>query len=323
MRFFTGSTSQTSTIHTNVTYADIPAQILGASPGFRSAAPSAVIRVAGPDARDFLHRMCSQDLLAMLDGTVRPAAFLNGKGKLLALSQVGITGDVCWVSTQAATGTSLGEMLERFHFTEDLTVARHTDWACAECLGVGSLDGFEAGSCEALEDGGVRLSFVRNGLQIVRFHGPGPDGSAPSSWNPSGFPELDAAAFECLRIASGEALVLTDSEPNTLALELPIADHISLTKGCYTGQEIVARIHTYGHTNRMLCRLGIGGTGAIEIGTVLVDPDDGDPVGRVMSAVDIPGEDGRVAFGFVPGVLAEAGTKLVLDSVSGAEVVVL
>ncbi len=146
---------------------------------------------------------------------------------------------------------------------------------------------------------------------------------AGEAWNPDGHPPLGPDVVEALRIATVEPWVGRDSEENTLALELPIADHISSTKGCYTGQEIVARIQTYGHTNRSLCRLGIAGTGPIESGTMLVELDDGDPVGRVMSAADIPGEDCRIAFGFVPGPLAKSGTKLGLGGSAGPEVVVL
>jgi folate-binding protein YgfZ len=160
------------------------------------------------------------------------------------------------------------------------------------------------------------MDFVQGGVQVVRWFGAAP---AP----PAGAAELDAGAHACLRIASGEPLVGTDSEPSTLALELPIVDHISLTKGCYTGQEIVARIHTYGHTNRSLCRLAITGTGAIAAGTALSEPDDDDPVGRVMSAADIPGAPGRIAFGFVPAPLAVAGTRLRLVAEPPAEVTVL
>ena len=299
-----------------VSYDHLTRRLLGRDPRVRRDAPYHVIQVAGRDAREFLHRMCSQDLLSMGDGTVLPGAFLDGKGKLLALCQLGVLGDAVWVSTQSVTGASLAEMLERYHFRESLTVEAMTGWTCDELLAAGSIEGFEAGRCESVEGGGVKMSFSRGDLQTTRRHGP------ESNRESSNFAQLDATAAECLRIASGEPLVLTDSEPNTLALELPIDDHISLTKGCYTGQEIVARIQTYGHTNRSLCRLAIKGTGAIEGGTVLVELDDGDPVGRVMSAADVPGDDGRVAFGFLPSALADSGTTLALGETSGSQVVV-
>ncbi len=105
-------------------------------------------------------------------------------------------------------------------------------------------------------------------------------------------------------------------------MELPIDDHISTTKGCYTGQEIVARIHTYGHTNRSLCVMGIAGTGPIEPGTELVETEDGDAVGRVMSAAEIPGQGHRLAFGFVPNAFSAPGSELHLAALDGAPVTV-
>jgi folate-binding protein YgfZ len=301
-----------------VTYDDLPSRLIGPDPVFRHPAPYALIRVSGPDSRDFLQRMCSQDISGMVDGEVRPAAFLNGKGRLLAICDATVQGENVWLSTQIDTAPSLAEMLERYHFSEQLTVSL-LDVECAEVVQVG-----DAGGSVSTDPAGteIMLAFGRGGVRRMRIHAPA-EFLAGGTANPESHPSLDPAVADVLRIATGEPWVGKDSEANTIALELPIDDHISLTKGCYTGQEIVARIHTYGHTNRSLCKLGIAGVGAIETGTMLIELDEGDPVGRVMSSAEIPGAGNRIAFGFLASALTDPGTKLALGDRDGAEVVVL
>ena len=82
----------------------------------------------------------------------------------------------------------------------------------------------------------------------MRSHGAAIRLQAP----PSPLSDGDA---ECLRLLAGLLRVGVETEPTTLALEADLDDHVSTTKGCYTGQEIVARIHTYGHVNRKACLL--------------------------------------------------------------------
>jgi len=105
---------------------------------------------------------------------------------------------------------------------------------------------------------------------------------------------------ECVAMAAGIVRVGVDTEPTTLALEADLDDHISTTKGCYTGQEVVARIHTYGHTNRKLCLLRLSPGVAIDAPQPLHEVEDQLAVGRVMRAVVAPGGGCRVGLGFLP-----------------------
>ena len=120
-----------------------------------------------------------------------------------------------------------------------------------------------------------------------------------------------------MRICAGIARVGVDTEESTLAAEAAIEDHLSLTKGCYTGQEIVARIHTYGHVNRRLRLLEIDSAEAISVGTVLVEPGAGDPVGRVMSSSLLPDGRRRAALGYLPSDFGEPGSRLRLGTREG------
>lgn len=299
-------------------YDDLKSVILGPTGQGWQRAPYGAVSVTGPDARDFLHRMCSQDVHELADGASAPAAFFDGKGKLVATCWIGAVGERIWLSSRTGTAEKLAEMLERYHFSEQLTVAAHPELTCIEVLG-------EPEDPRAREvSAGIELAGARGDTGFRRYHLAAAELEDSTVWNPGGVAPLSEEAGVAVPYLLRLPEVGVDSEPNTLGLEWGIADHISLTKGCYTGQEIVARIHTYGHTNRTLCLLGIEGTGAVEQGTTLVESEDGDPVGRVMSAVGIPGQSYRVGFGFLPTALAaEEEFDLALAAAGGDAVKVL
>ena len=301
-------------------YEKIQSQILGPGAGFWRPSPHALVRVAGPDAADYLHRLCSQDVVAMSPGDVRPACFLDGKGRLLQNVLLARVEDGLWVQAQAHKAKELWEMLELYHFGEELTLETQPEaWECAEVWSPTPLAEPAPGRSANLQGEGMALSWQRQGLTQVHYHGP----AAVLDKACGNARELSEDASECLRILAGLPRVGEDTDERILALEAPLDDHISTTKGCYTGQEIVARIHTYGHTNRSLCRLCIEGTGGVEAGTALVEPEEGDAVGRVMRAVAVPGQQMRLGFGFLPSAFTKAGATLVLGAAGGPAVTVL
>lgn len=279
--------------------------LLAAGPWVRAAAPHAVVEVDGPDAGDFLQRLCSQDVLALAPGALAPAAFLDAKGKVVATCLVARRTDGAgyWLELQAAQAPRLLALLERFHFTEKLRFAARAGAAVERIqTAVGP------GRNEVAADGdALGFAFARRGVQFERWHGGAaavPAGSA-----------LDAAVAECLRMGAGLVAVGIDTEPTTLALEADLDDHCSPTKGCYTGQEVVARIHTYGHTNRALCLLHLDGTEPIAAPQTLHETEDDLAVGRVMHAVPLPAGlvaagPGRVGLGYLPADFQPIGTRL-------------
>ncbi|MGA0060434.1 MAG: YgfZ/GcvT domain-containing protein [Planctomycetota bacterium] len=288
----------------------------------RTAAPYARIDVVGPDAADFLHRLCSQEILGMVDGELRPAAFLSPKGKLVATAYVGRVGDAVWIEVQAGQADTLAALLDRYHFTERLTIARPDGLVCTEWLGLtggdwDALGGPPPGRFEASATG-VTFAGARHGVRWLRHHGPAGDPGALAA--AAGEPSLDPEVATCLRQLAGLVAVGVETEENTLGLEAALDDHVATDKGCYTGQEIVARIHTYGHVNRTLALFRIATAEPVERGAPLIDVDDGEPVGRVLAAGPIPGRDDQLAVGFLPEVLIREPVPLALGSEDGPAV---
>jgi folate-binding protein YgfZ len=297
-------------------------QVFGLLPaaglGRREAAPFGLIEVAGPDAVEFVHRLCSQDVVGLEAERTVPAAFLSPKGKLLATAAVVRAGDRVGLEVPAEQIAAVAELLERYHFSEKLSIERRGDWVCAEILGRASARcGFEAEAGE-LGDRRAVCAAARHGVRWVRVHGP----AATVAGFATEVPPLGDDLAECLRMLAGRVRVGVDTEESTLALEAGLDDHISTDKGCYVGQEIVARIHTYGHVNRRIALLEVEAALAIARGTPLCD-EDGDPVGRLMSAVAIPGSARSLALGFVPEGLVEEPVPLRLGVADGPRVQLL
>ena len=116
-----------------VSYEQTTADLLGSGAGLRHHSTHALVRVAGADAADYLHRLCSQDVTAMVPGDVRPACLLDGKGKLLQIVLVARVEDGLWLEAQGHKAAELLEFLDRYHFTEQLALSpQPDDWGCAE-----------------------------------------------------------------------------------------------------------------------------------------------------------------------------------------------
>ena len=113
--------------------------------------------------------------------------------------------------------------------------------------------------------------------------------------------------LEARRIECGIPRLGVDMGEKTLALEVPVDSAISITKGCYLGQEVIARGTARGHVNRRLCGLVFSG-GLPAPGAALTR--DGHEVGQVTSVAHSPALERGVGLGFVRREHWDAGTEL-------------
>ena len=285
----------------------LTATLLANGPYERCDAPFGLLQVTGKDAGAFLQRLCTQDVLGLAEGEVAPAAFLDAKGKVQFTVLIWPVVDGFVMETHREQREGLLALLERYHFTEQVTIAAVDAGACAELVSAAESPARRA----ERRDAGWVVRFARRGVQFERSYGGEPAGDGAT---------LDAALAESLRMAAGLVRVGVETEPSTLALEADLDDHCSTRKGCYTGQEIVARIHTYGHVNRKLCLLQLVSGDPIEAPATLVELEDELPVGRVMHAVAPLGQDLRVGLGYLPADFQAIGTKLALEGGGSVEV---
>jgi folate-binding protein YgfZ len=218
------------------------------------------VAVSGPDAEDFLERMVSNEVTSLQVGPeARPALLLTPKGRIIApLRVVREASDAFLVITDAADlAGPVAETLRRARFA-------------SKCeIDVLPWDGFVHVGAD-LGPGATR----NYDFGVEAFE----------TWGPRGVlqaPVPDAAELEALRIKAGTPAWGKELDDSVLPAEAGLdRTHISFTKGCYPGQEPVARLHHRGHPNRRLRLLDVA---AAEPGAEIVWNEK--VVGRVTSAV--------------------------------------
>lgn len=214
--------------------------------------PRAFVRVAGPDACDYLQRMVSNDVEALALGEACPALLLTPKARVIAPL-------VVWRRSEddflVLTEPELGEAV-RVHLVRMRLRAR----------------------CEIEpEEHESELVF---GDDALGFATDFPD--AREAIDAGLAPTLSADELEARRVAAGVPRWGRELDDRVLPAEAGLEEtHISFTKGCYPGQEPVARLHYRGHPNRALRVLRLAELPEYDAELVY----DGKVVGRVTSAV--------------------------------------
>ncbi|MEM9185770.1 MAG: hypothetical protein AAGB00_04660 [Planctomycetota bacterium] len=249
-----------------------------------------VVRVHGADAVSFLHNLCTNDVKRLAGGESCEALFCNVKGKVLAHTVLCRDAEGVDIVVTSPLAPSLAEHLDRYHIREALT-----------------LDTPAAGVALALShsDGqGFPLAAFGHGARLVIEEPGAPAAKAPDD---------DGPAAET-RIASRFPLDAIDVDARNLPQELNRdADLISFTKGCYLGQETVARIDALGRVNQLLVRLRAE-PGALTTGDELTA--EGESAGRVTSVASAAG----TALAYVRRTHADAGAALTTTAGAAATV---
>jgi folate-binding protein YgfZ len=203
--------------------------------------PRDVVVATGPEAETYLQGQLSQDVAALAVGRSARALVLQPQGKVVAWLRVTRTADEAFLlDTDAGWGGELLARLQRFKLRTKVELEPAT-WSCVALRGPGA-DALAAG-----------LDLAALGALAVVPAGwpgtPGVDLLGPAVDVPSGAEPVPNAAYEALRIESGVPAMGAEATAATIPAELGtwlIDASVSFTKGCYTGQELVARIDSRG-----------------------------------------------------------------------------
>jgi folate-binding protein YgfZ len=237
-----------------------------------------VVRVAGPDAEAYLQGQVSQDVVALGTGASAWTLVLQPQGRIDAWARVTrVAGDEFVLDTDGGAGEALAARLLRFRLRAKAGV-EPLDWACVAVRGPSA------------------APTVRTGAVVARAEWPlvgGWDLLGPSAAPVDGVPEASADAYEVRRIEAGLPRMGAELTERTIPEEAGIvAVSASFTKGCYTGQELVARIDSRGgHVPRHLRRVTLPAGAPVPPAGADVEVD-GRPRGTVTSAARHP--DGHV-----------------------------
>jgi folate-binding protein YgfZ len=251
----------------------------------------AVLRATGKDARDYLHRVTTQDLNALPSGGSAYAAILNAKGHLLSDAHVLVEPDGVLLVMDPAGAAQARPHLEKFVIMDDVTFED-----ASETVRVVPVLGLEAAARLGPRAASLRrISNRRRGAPALDLLVPQPDAEPlRAALVAEGAAALGPADLEALRILAGQARFGLDMDASRLPMEAGLTRlAISFSKGCYTGQEVVLRATVRGHLQRGLVQLALpAGAGP---GTPLSAG--GQEVGVVTSAGETP--EGRVGLGYL------------------------
>jgi tRNA-modifying protein YgfZ len=210
-----------------------------------------VFAVRGDDAEAYLQGQLSQDIAGLAVGDTTDALLLQPDGKLSVLLRVTRTEPQGFVlDTDAGFGDAMVARLKKFLLRSKVEVER-LEWRCLALRGTGvdrALAEAVAGAGAGAGAGILLLPFEWNGWSGIDLLGP--RGAVPDPATgplPEGVVPCAAAAFEACRIASGIPAMGSELTDRTIAAEAGLVERtVSFTKGCYTGQELVARLEARG-----------------------------------------------------------------------------
>jgi folate-binding protein YgfZ len=255
--------------------------------------PAEVVDVAGEERVAYLQGQLTQEMRNLAPGETREAAGLTPKGKLLFVARALGLPDRIRLLLPEGLRTPVFEHLRKYAVFTKVAIEDRSD----EFLRVG-LYGPGAASAIFPEDV-ARLpglgEFSAELLLPAAMRG-----EVERILEVSGSHPVPAETAEILRVEAARPRFGSDMDATNLPDEVGLATAISTTKGCYVGQEVVARLRTYGRVNRRLVRFRFSGS-AIEPGTVLRRPEDEVPArieaGRVTSSALSPAL-GPIGLGF-------------------------
>ena len=227
-----------------------------ASAGVVDRSNRGVVRITGPDRLSWLHSLTTQALDGLAPGTSAQALVLSPNGHVEHHLTLTDDGTATWLHVEPGTAVALVEFLESMRFMLRVEVADVSrDHAVLTVLGPG------AGDIAAGLDG-VRASvnpgpFGTIDLIVARDRLPGAAGDLVRR----GAAAAGMWAFEALRIAAHVPRLGLDTDHRTIPHEVGWIDAaVRLDKGCYRGQETVARVHNLGHPPRRLVFLSLDGS---------------------------------------------------------------
>jgi folate-binding protein YgfZ len=328
-------------------FGDGPAEYraLREAAGIVDRSTTGLLRLTGADRVRFLNGMITNDVQALPPGAGLYAAVCSPQGKVLGDLRVLALEDALLLLCEVSCRARIAQTLERFIIADDVKVTDASgEVAVLGCYGprvpeaLARAAGVPLPALAAHHHAEGRIAEAATRVVATPFLGvPGFDLVLPADTAaPIAARLLEAvravgggpaghAAFETVRVEAGTPWYGLDFDENHLPQEAGLeATGISFTKGCYIGQETVARIHFRGHVNRRVAGLALRGEQPPARGSRVLKGEA--QVGQVTSAVRSPARGAAIALAMLRREVLEPGTPLTVEVEGGhvqAEVVSL
>jgi len=277
--------------------------------------------VRGDDRETWLQGMVTADLRSLGEGSGRPACFLEPKGHLLGDAWIARLPEALLVEVPAACSDAIAAHCDRHLVMEDAEVEQARDTIVFLHV-LGAQIEEIAGMRECALCVVSRPWCGRPGWWLAV-----PTQKAAQVWGSlveSGLAPVGAEAAETARVEHGTPEYGTDMDTSTLPPEAGLhLSHISYEKGCYVGQEVMARLHARGHTNRQLAGLILSGQGPAAAGERVMSSDGAADIGWTTSSVWSPRLTAWIALAYVRHEFRAPGTTVLISGQRDATVSVL
>jgi tRNA-modifying protein YgfZ len=287
-------------------------------------APRAQVAVAGPERAAFLQGLLTNDTASLIPGRGCYAAWLTPQGRMLWDLHVLESGDMMLLDVPAADVTQIADRLEQFHFSEDVQIAvldtLRSVWIhgpeAARLLGHREYNGW-------MQYENIRTEFAGVSVVVARVDQLGVPGfviftdaqqqdEVTRAIAAAGALHATPATLAAARIEARYPVFGVDMTSDTIPLEAGIEDRaISLTKGCYVGQEVIIRVLHRGHGRvaRKLVQLQVEGDAPSSHAKVF----GGDrEIGFITSAAKSP-RLGPIALGYLHRDFLTSGTAVEVE----------
>ena len=224
--------------------------------------PPDILQISGGDRLDFLNRICTNELGGLLPGDFKSTVLTNANARIVDILQVLQRDDDALLLTSPNRGDLVRERLNSYIFFQDDVQIQPWGENQFQLWGINgpksfdvvqntapSVAEFKSGEYQSHKDGFIipYENKLLHGVHMLLNPGDEPD----PSWDES-TQSVRMAAYQALRIEAGIPEADKEITEERIPLEVGLDDMISFTKGCYIGQEIIARLDSRGGLARRM-----------------------------------------------------------------------
>ncbi len=295
------------------------------------------LRLSGKDHLKFLQGMLTNDVMKLEEGTGMYATVLTVKGRMISDMRVYREGESVLLDLEAGLNEKVRELLTKFRLSYKADIDDIT-----ETTGLISVQGPQAAKLIGLlierelpqmkQYDFQKAEAACLGLTIVSVNRTGEEGydiyvsneglellwdTLISRGEELGVKPVGYGALNTLRIEAGIPVYGVDMDESNIPIEAGLWDALNFEKGCYVGQEVVARIKWRGHVNWHLMGFASEGASAPEVGDEIFSGER--KIGRITSSIFSPAVNKALSLGYIRREFKDPGTQVLIHRAENSE----